>query len=381
MTTNVLVVSFRLAFIAVGLFAVPKLSFSVWVATVLHPQGSTGSFGYVAGPIQYGSSRVNGTLQAFRWEGNSESAFDITPMGYDAGTVLGGNTLQRSGFARINGLVHAGIWSGSQENWTDLNPQIAQSSEALDADGETQVGYANLFSSTMHAGMWTGSSSSFVDLHPDGYSMSLVEAVDETGQYGYVSIPTNTYIAAKWNGSANSFESMAPQNSVRSYIYDSSGGMQGGWADFDTQMHAGIWFGSATTFVDLNPSGAISSYIRGVHGNLKVGGAQFGSVFGAALWDGGASSFQNLHEVLSSEYEFSNAEGVWVDSFGIYVMGYARTRVTEEFRAILWFQPVPEPGSTCALGFAMVSLLSRRRKRLQYSGKQKALSIRDRTVA
>jgi hypothetical protein len=82
----------------------------------------------------------------------------------------------------------------------------------------------------------------------------------------------------------------------------------------------------------------------------------------AVIWAGSKDSAVDLHSFLSSDYGWSAANGIWEDGSGIYVVGWAYNLTTDTSEAILWFQPVPEPGSLVALGCGLAALALRRRR-------------------
>jgi hypothetical protein len=93
--------------------------------------------------------------------------------------------------------------------------------------------------------------------------------------------------------------------------------------------------------VDLNPVGASSSIAYDTHGGQQVGSAILGGQR-AGMWSGSASSWTDLHAFLSSEFDTSEAYGIWHDGASTYVAGKARRVSTGGHEAILWVGPAPQ---------------------------------------
>lgn len=239
---------------------------------------------------------------------------NLNPTGSQTSTCLDVHTTQQVGSTQFSGLLRAALWTGTASSYTDLTPTGASQAALYGTDGLSQVGYA--IYGTSHAGLWSGTSGSFVDLHPTGASLSRAVAVDGTYQVGRVTTAGVT--------------------------------------------HATLWSGSAGSAVDLNPSGATYSEARSIAGTTVVGYAKLAGVDKAIVWDSLGSSWQDLGSLLPSHFSWSYASSVYDDGTTLWVAGVAMNTSTGTSEAILWTQPVPEPGMAALFG-ACAGLVARRR--------------------
>jgi hypothetical protein len=103
----------------------------------------------------------------------------------------------------------------------------------------------------------------------------------------------------------------------------------------------------------------------GVHGGYQVGWARngIGGTLHAGVWNGSAASWFDLQDVMPAGYVNSMATGIWVDGGGTYVSGSAFNSATGRTEAVLWTNPVPEPGTLIVLAIGVIGLVTVRRRR------------------
>ena len=140
-----------------------------------------------------------------------------------------------------------------------------------------------------------------------------------------------------------------------------SGPSQVGQAYVGGAWHASLWSGAAASWMDLNPGGATSSTAHSVYGAYQVGGAIFGGAQRAGLWTGTAGSWFDLHALLPAGFTNSVARSVTSDGVNYYIAGAGRNSLTGRDEALLWTQPVPEPGTMAALALGFAGFAARRR--------------------
>lgn len=113
--------------------------------------------------------------------------------------------------------------------------------------------------------------------------------------------------------------------------------------------------------MNLNPTGSSSSQAFGTNGTQQVGVATIAGVERAALWSGTAASWVDLHALLPSNYNYSEARSVWSDGVNTYVAGIGVNTSTGNYEALLWTQPIPAPGTVALLGLGGLFAARRRR--------------------
>jgi hypothetical protein len=69
----------------------------------------------------------------------------------------------------------------------------------------------------------------------------------------------------------------------------------------------------------------------------------------------------DLHALLPSNYNYSEARSVWSDGVNIYVSGSGLNTSTGVTEALLWAQPIPAPGAVALLGLGGLFAARRRR--------------------
>jgi hypothetical protein len=338
-----------------------------WSFVDLHPASATShSVAGGAGPgQQVGWSGINNAWRASLWTGSAGSFVDLTPTGYAAGFAHATDGAVQVGRVSLDHFNYrAGMWSGSAASFVDLHPAGATVSWATGLGGGRQGGFATI-GGAQRAALWSGSAASHVDLHPPGASASRITGFWGSGggqQAGAVFIG-GTQRASVWGGTAASYVDIHPAGAFESQARGAHGSTQVGYVTVMNQ-HAALWSGTAASFVDLNPAGATTSEAWGVYNNMQVGWAGLGAPYSqvAALWMGTSASFVNLHAALSPIYISSVALQVWEAMNGdIYVAGEAWVDNPLESHAVLWYKPIPAPGTVAVL--VMWTMVSARRRR------------------
>ena len=279
-----------------------------WTVTNLHPAGVGGdswAFG-VSGGQQVGVVGAGGGGRASLWSGTAASRVDLHPAGFVHSNANGVGGGQQVGSAVVNQHAHAALWGGTAASFVDLSPAGSPDSYAHGVSGGQQVGQA-IVNDLQRVGMWSGTAASWVDLTPDGLFGGVAYRISGGQQVGYT-----------WDG-----------------------------GDF---FRASLWSGTAASWVNLTPAGSPDAEARGVFGGQQVGYAQVGSVPHAGLWSGTAASWVDLHALLPPGFSESVAQSIWRDASFTYVAGYGMNDGFQQ--ALLWTQPVPEPGSATTLAAA-----------------------------
>ncbi len=271
--------------------------------TIQGPGFSTSQFNATAGGQQVGWVRPSINLHAARWAGTEASFVDLNPPGAFESEALATNGTQQAGWAFINGLQRAVLWNGTAASWIDLNPTFSNESRVFAMSGSQQVGYIinNTVGSTI-ACLWAGSAGSYVNLNPSGSSNSMAFGTSGLQQVGYASTFDHSHSACVWSGSA------------------------GSWVDIG---HLAI--GS-----DLSEAFATD-------GSNQVGLARINDEERAWLWAYPTENVVDLHALLSSDFQYSRATGVWSDGSTTRVCGYGYNATNGRFEALLW----THAGGTC----------------------------------
>ena len=153
-----------------------------------------------------------------------------------------------------------------------------------------------------------------------------------------------------------------PAGANRSVAYGASGVNQVGRAAVGGFNRASLWSGTAASWVNLHPGGATYSIAHSALGAFQVGRADVGGIFRASLWSGTAASWVDLHAFVPSSFSSSSATGITTDGINYYISGYGFNSSTGRNEALLWTQPVPEPGPLVALAMGAVVLLRQRKR-------------------
>ena len=102
-----------------------------------------------------------------------------------------------------------------------------------------------------------------------------------------------------------------------------------------------------------------------MNGGQQVGDANVGGQTRASLWSGTAASWVDLSAFLPANYSSSTAQSIWSDASFIYVVGHGFNNLTIRDEALLWTQPIPEPGTASGLiGLGVLFVLKRHRRKL-----------------
>jgi hypothetical protein len=241
---------------------------------------------------------------------------DSVAYGVRAGQTVGTGRIPGSTYPDE---THAVLWPAGSTVGIDLHPTDFRYSQALETDGQRQVGSGNgpPTNFARHALLWNGSANNYVDLHPTTgtWNDSIARAIAGDQQVGNINFyydgqdtsPLSIVHAALWRGSAASVVDLHPTSiggCGRSYGNDTDGSRQVGYCFFsnvDTTKpyRAVVWSGTAASAVILHPTGFTHSFAEGVSGNEQVGYA-FNSLQGdgysrALLWRGTAASVVSLH--------------------------------------------------------------------------------------
>jgi hypothetical protein len=250
------------------------------------------------------------------------------------------------------GSIRAYLWTGSAASVQSLHPDGYATSVALCTDGVQQGGAVTGQNGQATAAYWTGTAGSCITLAPPGSTYSAVNGVHSGQQGGTVqfgSYPEYTTHAVVWSGSSGSMVNLTPGSDLGfSYgsVYNVHAGRQCGIALTPSGNSAALWSGSPGSLVALNPTGANRSAARGLYNQHVCGDATF-TIGGfqrtrAAYWNGTAGSYEDLHAALGAEFTTSVAYGVYEDSSGLHVVGFASGPGLPN-RAILWSIPTNPP--------------------------------------
>jgi hypothetical protein len=241
----------------------------------------------------------------------------------------------------------------------NLHPAVAIESYANAVSGANQFGSAYFGPDIgWRASLWSGTASSWVDITPVGRYSAEIFGASEANQVGYVN-----HNASLWSGTAASWVNLHPSGALFSFAFGTSGTNQVGQASFGFQDfgRASLWSGTAASWVNLHPSGATFSRAFGVLGPYQVGYAVIaGSGSRASLWSGTAASWI---DITPPGYTNSEARSISTDGAFYYITGSGYNPVTEQTEALLWTQPVPEPGTIAALTLGLTALAARRKRK------------------
>ena len=96
-----------------------------------------------------------------------------------------------------------------------------------------------------------------------------------------------------------------------------------------------LWAGSAESALSLAPIDSSESWAQGVWRGQQVGYVTFTKQH-AVLWNGAAHARFDLHSVLPSDFDTSNARGIWSDRSRTYVVGWGADSATGRTEALMW---------------------------------------------
>jgi hypothetical protein len=200
-----------------------------------------------------------------------------------------------------------------------------------------------------------------MNLAPAGSAFSGVESIAGGQQAGFANIG-GVIRAGTWAGSAATWADLHPAGATESTIFGTNGTRQAGYAVFGGLAHAALWTGTAGSFIDLNPAGADRSALFASFGLLQGGYARFGGNEHAGIWSGTAASFEDIHGALIGNWTSSRVNDIWQDGSGVWAAGHGFNAATARTEAVLWHNPVPEPGTALTLGVLALAALYRMRR-------------------
>lgn len=370
-------VSVFLYILSISIFSLP--AYAGWDVTVL----STGAYPGAVGRGVSGNQQVGVNVDhAALWSGTAGSFVDLNPEGCYTSEALGVSNGQQTGSVEVGesrNFWHAALWSGSAASFVDLNPAGYLISHATGISGTQQVGLVQGGPDgwLSHAALWNGTADSFIDLNPDAYYRSTAYGTDYDQQVGYVQGDASQPLedadgyghAALWNGTADSFVDLHPDGYLGSAAYGVSEGQQVGMVSedgYNLSSCAALWNGTANSFVNLNPVGCNYSIGQGICDGWQVGDAWMQGSMHAASWQGTADSFMDLHDLLSTDYDWnwSSALGVWKSGEDVWIVGAAGYYGNTS--SVMWhYTPVPEPSGLITLLCGVLGMggIVRRRRR------------------
>jgi hypothetical protein len=242
-----------------------------WTYSKANATDGTSQVGYVEGQNPPYSNR-----HAALWNGTPENVVYLWPLsdwGLSEALSIGGNQqvgfVDRSFGGNAGGItyrIHALLWAGTPESVVDLHPTSLpganapgdQRSWAVDTDGVSQVGHADLiiplgggsYRSEIHALLWQGTAASVVDLHPTGWDWSYAIGVKNGSQagYGVQDLDSSPVTALVWHGSASSLRILGEGT-----INDTNGPTHVGSIGVNNASHAFRWDGDSGSGFDLHP--------------------------------------------------------------------------------------------------------------------------------
>jgi hypothetical protein len=355
-------------------------------ATLLHPTGATDSAGLgISGSQQVGHAGWSQYEQhALLWNGSADAFVDLHPpsFGYSQAVDVDGDLQVGYGTSPVTEYYdeHAMLWKGTADSIVDLHPEDETYegglSFATGVSGASQVGYVTTQGNLQErAFLWNGTAASAVNLQPSGFARSVATGIWGTSQVGWGA--TDYYgdvrHALLWKGTAESVIDLHPTELTASEVFDVWGAKQIGYGRGPAPgfyHHALLWNGSADDYVDLHPDGFMSSDGSAIAGEFQAGSGIVatpdGNQIHALAWNGSADSAIDLHQYLVPVADFlvhSYATGV--DENGT-IVGVAYRDGFDGFDgyAVLW-TPVPEPNS-CVLilcGLSAVAFAGNRERR------------------
>lgn len=351
--------SFRFVFVPCA--ACAAIARPAWTVTDLHPANTLQSIAWsVRGGAQAGVLRDNqGISRASLWTGTAASWVDLHPgvaLASGASKTDGTQTVGEVRLFTSSTVDRASLWTGSAASWVDLHPTGADYSLCRGVDQGTQAGTA-AFSGQARASTWTGTAASRVDLHPGVASQSFLYGIRNGVQVGYATVG-GVDQAGLWTGTAASYVSLHVGSASATYAWETDGAQQVGRAVVGGSWRASLWSGTAASWVDLTPGFASDAEVTDVENGWQAGWVKVGGLDRASVWNGTAASWVDLHD---PNYLETRAYSIWSDANFTYVAGWGVDSTTFITHALLWKQPVPEPGTLLALA-AGIGLLARRRR-------------------
>lgn len=337
--------------------AATTVAHAQWQAFDIHPPGGyTQSFcNMTDGTRIYGTARKNGVTEGGYIEGGVFNS--LNPAGASASGVSALDGGAQYGAAVFNGDEHAGRWFDFAGSWQDWNPTGSTNSQIYTAKNGKAGGYAT-FGGVQKATVWNGGGKDdTTDLHDNSWISSSVDAMDGNDIFGDAQVSAGVHNAGKWTNGA--WTNLNPNGALGSQIISAVNGTQSGWILTANGYQASLWQGTAASQTNLATPGFDQSVAFDLRGQYVAGTAWSGLNSHAGFWNGGA--FTDLHAFVSQSFTHSAAYGVEVLGGRVYVFGEAWNTQLELHHAMVWSQPVPEPGTL--LGAAPLIALALRRKR------------------
>lgn len=200
---------------------------------------------------------------------------------------------------------------------TNLHPAYAQSSRALDVDGDTQVGDAIFdtpeYNGIDHPTIWHGSAASAINATPAGSQGGVISAIAGDALVGWWWRPFDCYVGGQWLPCYYQRASVWDGSGVHRYptatgweyhsIADTNGTWHVGTSSRDDDVgnitqHATVWVEPDLWPMDLHPAGVSHSALTAIDGDNQYGWIHTpypGPVQHAAMWSGSAATFVDLH--------------------------------------------------------------------------------------
>jgi hypothetical protein len=344
-----------------AIFLSPVLANAQWSSTIMHPDGYfSSSIHGVSGNQRYGQATPTNETNAGIFTGINTftSLHPGSAVRSGAGPNTGGF---QYGTADTDG-TRAARWDDNSASYQDWTPLGAVQSAFFTAWNGFGGGWAQFDGGIHQALLWNTGPNDYVNLSPIGAIDSAVCAIDGSGQYGDVTFGDDVARAAWWTGSAGSYVDLSPAGAEHSQIIGARDGLRVGQAIYGGNRHATVWADNNTTILDLHPAGASDSILMDTVETFQAGWTTWGGIDKASFWNSSAGSYQDLHGSLTG-YVKSHAYAMQIWDGEIQIFGTAWTGNGDEHHAIMWSQPVPEPASLVCIGLGITGILARRKRK------------------
>ena len=335
---------------ALASFATPSAN-AQWSATILRePNTSDFSRATCVWDNRQAGTFDNGYSYPVYWQNTPDSLLLLPEPGPDSGSNVNGISATGAvgqGYVRLTpetGYYAGLLWNAAGDQVTQLLVPGAYEVAANGVSGNTQVGIARFETVTLPV-LWHGTTESWVNLMPPGGQWGEATATDSNQQVGNVYFGGDD-VASLWRGTAASWVSLHPAGWDGSDVYSVSEGQQAGSVyrqelDGSYSNHACVWSSTAASFIDINPAAITNrSEASGIHRGRICGRIRLqGNLNHAVYWSSpSADAFVDLHSFLPSDYERSQAHGIWTDGQSIIrIVGEAqRGEPNYETVAVMW---------------------------------------------